>query len=80
MSARSLMIGAIGTIIFLGTSVASDTASAAARKAKKHICLSVPVPLCPPTLHPVCQRTNVCRACIQWACLPTIFPPPFPPR
>ena len=79
---RSLMIGALSTIVFFATSLATDTASAAARKAKRPICLSVPAPVCPPTLHLVCQRTNPCRGCIQWACLPGIFPPPipFPPR
>jgi hypothetical protein len=79
MTTRGLIIGALSTIVFFGTLVPSDTASAASRKAKKIICVSFPPPVCPITLHPVCQKKNVCRGCVRWACLPpTPFPPPTP--
>ncbi len=79
MMLRAFTFSILCGAVFFGISLGD---AQAARKAKRPICLSVPAPVCPPTLHLVCERTNPCRGCIQWACLPGIFPPPipFPPR
>jgi hypothetical protein len=79
MSARGLMIGALGVGVFIAMSVASDTAFAARKAAKKGgqvgTCVIVPPPICLPFSYPVCLKNNPCGGCMTWTCRPW-WPPP----